>query len=65
MACNGNVLLIQNPLWNEEAERGEAAYGEDFGAKVGVFDMVRHLMGRLPSTPRDQQPPPLYQSPAA
>ena len=38
MACTGNVYVIQNPLWNERAEQGEAAYGEDFDTKVGVFD---------------------------
>ena len=38
MACNGNVYIIQNRLWNEQAEQGEAAYGEDFDTKFGVFD---------------------------
>ena len=33
-----NVLVIQNPLWKEEAEQGEAAYGVDLDYKVGVFD---------------------------
>ena len=26
MACTEDVLLIQNPLWNSEAEQGEGAY---------------------------------------
>ena len=38
MACIDDVYIIQNPLWNEQAEQGEAAYGEDFDTKVGVFD---------------------------
>ena len=45
MACIDDVYIIQNPLWNEQAEQGEAAYGEDFDTKVGVFDTG--LAGRV------------------
>lgn len=38
MACTDDVLIIQNPLWNEQAEQGEAAYGTDLDRTVGVFD---------------------------
>ena len=38
MACDGNVLFIKNPLWNEEAELGEADYESDLGREVGDFD---------------------------
>ena len=38
MACISNVYKIQNPLWNCDAELGEAAYGDDLDPKVGVFD---------------------------
>ena len=38
MACIGDVLFIKNPLWNEEAELGEADYESDLGREVGVFD---------------------------
>ena len=65
MACESNVLIIQNPLWNERAEQGEAAYGEDLDREVGFFDMVRHPEDSLLSAPRDQQSPPLRQPLAA
>ena len=38
MACIDDVYVTQNPLWNEQAEQSEAAYGEDFDTKVGIFD---------------------------
>ena len=60
-----NVLVIQNPLWKEEAEQGEAAYGVDLDREVGVFDMVRHPKDSLLSAPRDQQSPPLRRPLAA
>ena len=60
-----NVYITRNPLWNEQAEQGEAAYGEDFDTKVGFFDMVRHPKDSLLSAPRDQQSPPLRQPLAA
>ena len=65
MACTDDVLIIQNPLWKEEAEQSEAAYGVDLDREVGVFDMVRHPMGSSSSAPRDQQSPPLRRPLAA
>ena len=47
MACESNVLLIQNPLWNGEAEQGEAAYGKDFDTKVGLFDRLDNVSTSL------------------
>ena len=38
MACMGDVCEIKNPLCGIQAEQSEAAYGEDFDTKVGVFD---------------------------
>ena len=39
MACNGNVYITETPLWNEEAELGEADYGSDQDTKARVFDI--------------------------
>ena len=65
MACIGDVCVIKNPLCGIEAEQSEAAYGDDLGREVGVFDMVRHPLDSSPFAPRDQQSPPLRRPLAA
>ena len=41
MACTDDVLFIQNPLWNGNAELGEADYASESDRTVGFFDIIQ------------------------